>query len=95
MEFSGLSVFENHLVGDAELDFISVLQIFNKGEEQFQNVGLLEVGGLGVRMGVVDFTVERRTIRTDELDIEEGEVFGGLRGMPLHLAEIIGALTTR
>lgn len=43
--------------------------------------------GLGVGVGVIDEAGKGRLAGTDETDIEEGEVFLGLDGMPLDVAK--------
>lgn len=72
---------------DVEGEGAAVGEAGDEGEEELENVGGLEVLGLGVGMGIVDEAVDGRELGTDEGDIEEGKIFPGLDGVPLDVAE--------
>lgn len=69
------------------MDRDTVSQAFSPRQQEFEDVGLLEVGGLGFWMGKVDEAGDGRGVFGMEGDVEEGEVFRRLGGMPLHSAK--------
>lgn len=79
---------DEHLAGgDLEGQRAAVGEAFDEREQEFEDVGGLEVLGLGVGVGVVDEAVDRWEIGADQRDVEEGKIFFGLDGVPLDVAE--------
>ena len=79
---------DEHLrAGDLEGEGAAVGEAFDEGEQELEDVGGLEVLGLGVGMGIVDESADGREIMAEKGDIEEGEIFFWLDGVPLDVAE--------
>jgi len=83
----GRGVDEHLAGGNFEGEFDAVVEAFDKGQKQLEDVGGLEVRGLGIGVGVVDESGERGQVGADEVEVEEGEIFFRFNRMPLDVAE--------